>query len=56
MLFLYDKQLSFKLLELNAFNKIVSSFCLIALPASINKYKDYNLLDLYNANKKEALV
>jgi len=53
--FIYNNP-SYKLLELDAFNRIALSFRLIARLASKDKYKDYNLLDLYDPSKKGALI
>ena len=47
---------SYKLLELDTFNRIVLSLCLVARLASKDKYEDYNLLDLYNPSKKGAFA
>jgi hypothetical protein len=53
--FIYNNP-SYKLLKLDAFNRIALSLRLIARLASKDKYKDYNLLDLYNLSKKGALA
>jgi len=53
--FIYNNP-SYKLLELDAFNRIALSFRLIAQLASKDKYEDYNLFDLYNLSKKGALA
>ena len=53
--FIYNNP-SYKLLELDAFNRIALSLCLIAQLASEDKYKDYNLLDLYDPSKKGAFA
>ena len=53
--FIYNNP-SYKLLKLDAFNRIALSLCLISRLASKDKYKDYNLLDLYNLSKKGALI
>jgi hypothetical protein len=53
--FIYNNP-SYKLLKLDTFNRIALSLCLIARLASKDKYKDYNLLDLYNLGKKGALA
>ena len=47
---------SYKLLKLDAFNRIALSLRLIARLASKDKYEDYNLFDLYNLSKKGALA
>ena len=53
--FIYNNP-SYKLLELDAFNRIALSLRSIARLASKDKYKDYNSLDLYNLSKKGALA
>ena len=45
-----------ELLELDAFNKIAMSLCIIARPASKNKYEDYNSQELYDPGKKGAFM
>jgi hypothetical protein len=55
MLFSYDNP-SYKLLELDAFNWIALTLCLVAWLVSDDEYKDYNSLESYDPSKKGALA
>jgi len=53
--FIYSNP-SYKLLKLDAFDRIALSLCLVARLASEDEYEDYNLLDSYDPGKKGALA
>ena len=54
--FLYSKQPSQELLELDAFDRIALSLRLVARPTSEDEYEDYNSLESYDPGKQGALA